>query len=259
MYCTNCNQILPDDSTFCNKCGHKVSESTLEISSGIETGTVTSIVSNNETSLNRKSKKKPIIISLVIIIIIAMSSASYWYYNDKQQKEEAAAKAAMIQKYQNDISEAVIKIVAYSYISEKITNLYSTVWSGAIKARYGIQVNGKKAYSFNEAIKYQREELEDKGILKKVRENTQSVDALMKSLNNPPEEFQKAYGILVEMYGNYTQFADQADSPTGSLIEFNKKTNELSAGISKYYNQFKILLPNLDESKINDYIGSQDI
>lgn len=257
MYCNNCNQKLPDDSTFCNKCGHKVSESILETSSSLETDSSLEIINNATKSElpRKKSKKKPVIITLVLVILLGLGGGSYWYYNDQQQKKETAA----IQKYQNDISEAVLKIVAYSYISEEVTNLYSKVWSDAIDADYGITVNGKTAYNFNDAIQYQREELEDKGILNNLKENTQSLDVLMKSLNNPPEEFQKAYSSLVELYGYYTQYADQADSPTGSLIEFNKKTNELSAEISKDYNQFKILLPNLDESKINEYIGTQDI
>ncbi|GAB6990113.1 hypothetical protein JCM16418A_21630 [Paenibacillus pini] len=49
-----------------------------------------------------------------------------------------------------------------------------------------------------------------------MRDNTETVDKLMKSLNNPPAEFQKAYDTLVELYGYYTQYTDQADSPTGS-------------------------------------------
>jgi hypothetical protein len=78
-----------------------------------------------------------------------------------------------------NISEAALRIMAYSYISEQITNIYSTVWSNAIKSNYGITVNGKSAYDFNTALQYQREELDDKGILTSLKENTDIVDSLM--------------------------------------------------------------------------------
>lgn len=53
----------------------------------------------------------------------------------------------------------------------------------------------------------------------------------------------------MELYGLYTQYAELADSPKGSLLEFNKTRNNLSSEISKLFNQFNILLPNLNEKK----------
>ncbi|GAB6990112.1 zinc ribbon domain-containing protein [Paenibacillus pini] len=140
MYCINCNQNLPDDSTFCNKCGQKVPEISIEEITNSETSTSIEIEKKSfDLPVTKKSKKKPVLISLIIVILLGISGG-YWYYNDTQKKQEAAE----IQTYQNNISEAVLRIVAYSYISENITNLYSKVWSKAIKADYGIEVNGKK-------------------------------------------------------------------------------------------------------------------
>jgi len=80
----------------------------------------------------------------------------------------------------------------------------------------------------------------------------------MQRLNSPPEEYKKSYDVLIELYGYYTQYMEQAISPTGSLIEFNNKSNDLSSQISKLYNQFKILLPNLDETKITKTVEQFD-
>jgi hypothetical protein len=63
----------------------------------------------------------------------------------------------------------------------------------------------------------------------------------------------------LDLYGNYVKYADQATSPTGSLIEFNKFKNQISSKISEDYSQFKILLPDLDESKIKEYVKQQEI
>ncbi|GAA0835987.1 hypothetical protein GCM10008915_23440 [Bifidobacterium pullorum subsp. gallinarum] len=253
MHCDNCDQVLSNDSTFCNKCGHKVSNDSIEIT----TSELSAAVSNDTEQLPviKKSKKKPLIVSLVIILLLSVGGGSYWYYKDSEKKEHARLHS----EYQKNMSEAALRIIAFSSISEQITDLYSTVWSKAIDADFGVEVNGKMAYNFNDAIKLQIEHLEEKGVLSSLNENTESVDALMKKLSAPPTDFQNAYNVLVELYGNYTQYADQANSPSGSLIEFNKKTNNLSSEILKNYNQFKILLPELDETKIGDYIDTQDV
>ncbi len=147
----------------------------------------------------------------------------------------------------------MVKMLGFSLISEKVCDLYSDVWRRAIEDDE-ITVNGKTASNFNDAIVYQREAIEDKDVLSQLSDNTADVDKLMKELNNPPVKYQKAYEILIELYGLYTQYADLADFPKGSLVEFNKNTNELSAEISKLFNQFKVLLPNLDEDKVDEYL-----
>lgn len=253
IYCNKCSTKLDDGSLFCNKCGHKVnyeSESTLQVAS-------TLLVSDTEKNSQKgKTKKKSVaVIIIVVAILLVGTGGGYWYYID-QQKKEAIKQEALIEEYKSNLASAVLRMMAFSLISENVCNLYSTVWKLSIESRSSITVNGKRAYDFNEAILYQREELQDKNILSAIKENTDEVDTLMRKLNNPPIEYQKSYDYLVELYGLYTQYAEQANAPTGSLLEFNKKTNELSSQISKLYKQFKILLPSLDETKMNDYTDS---
>ncbi|QUL57356.1 zinc ribbon domain-containing protein [Paenibacillus tritici] len=257
--CPNCGQELPEESMFCNKCGSKIHlESTISEDFNNEVAATSTTLSDMVVMDKPKKSKKKIFIPMIVLILILGSGGGYWYYTDQQKKEEARIEAAET-KYQEDLSTAVLKMMGFSLISEEVCSTYSDVWNRAIEADYGIEVNGKRAYDFNEAIVYQKEAFEQHDILDAIKKNTDEVDKLMQGLNSPPVKYQKAYDFLVELYGLYTQYTDQADSPTGSLLEFNKKTNELSSEISKAYNQFKILLPNLDENKIKDYTDSVTI
>lgn len=252
IYCSNCNEELVSESLFCNKCGAKViNEKNLNDSDDSDVYAEKSLIEIPKETKKKSKMKKIFIFALVGILILASAGSGYWYYTDKQSK----AALAQALEYRENLGNAVLRMMGFAIVSEQVCDLYSDVWNRSIKSSYGITVNGKKAYDFNEALRYEREALSDKNILKGISDNTKEVDTLMQKLNTPPIEYQKAYDFLIELYGSYTQLTDQANSPSGSLVEFNKKINQLSSDFSKTYNQFKVLLPSLDESKINDFVS----
>lgn len=250
--CNNCGHELSDESVFCNKCGNKITE----VANDMVDEVAVTIQENTSIQVgNKKRSKKYILVSLLaFIILVAAGGGEYWYIADQQKKEEA-----LINQYKEDLASSVMRMMSFSIISEEICNQYAKVWDEAIEADYGISVNGKYASDFNEAIVYQREAFKEKDILNDIKDNTAEVDTLMQGLNNPPTEYQNSYDKLVELYGLYTQYAELADYPKGSLLEFNKTRNNLSSEISKLFNQFKILLPNLNEEKVLDYTESVDL
>lgn len=251
--CEQCGTKLSEGSLFCNKCGSKIISNEVELVNMHEEIAVS--IQTDDSMVPKVKKKKTLLISLLtLIVLIAFGGGGYWYITDQQKKEEAS-----INQYKEDLAFAVMRMMGYSIISEQICNQYAKVWDEAIDADYGIEVNGKYASDFNEAIVYQREAFEEKDVLKNIKDNTAEVDKLMRRLNDPPAEYQNSYDKLIELYGLYTQYAELADYPKGSLLEFNKTRNNLSSEISKLFNQFKILLPNLKEEKVLDYTESVDL
>lgn len=233
--CPNCGNQLEEESRFCNKCGTNLLDG--------------NVPANKKP---RKSKLKKSMLILTTLILIVGLTGGFLIYKDHQHK-------VALNNYKENLDKAATQIVAYSLASEKVCDLYSDVWKRAIDADYWIEVDGKKAYDFNEAIQYQREALESKNVLSEIEKGTKSVDDLMSKLKNPPTEFQASYEKLVELYGLYTQYADQADSPSGSLIEFNKKTDELSSEIGKEYNQLKTIIPEIKDSSFKNYFTQFNI
>ncbi|OPH54987.1 hypothetical protein BC351_30160 [Paenibacillus ferrarius] len=258
MFCNSCGKEVINESKFCNFCGNKLIED--DVLGSDENNEVEIVLQTKELNqekleiTTKKSKKKKLMIVILIsLLVIFGAGGGYWYYYNYQlqQKElKAQQQQKQLQEYKHSLGTATLNIVGYTVIAAQICDAYSKVWKESIDSRYGITtVNGKKAYDFNEALKYKREEL--KSSITKLDEKKEETDRLMQSLNNPPAEYQKAYDVLVQLYTLFTDFVSQADSPTGSLLTFNQKVNQLSSDIGKKVNEFKILLPSFDINQLS--------
>ncbi|MBP1904443.1 hypothetical protein J2Z32_001060 [Paenibacillus turicensis] len=251
IICKNCGNEVDEKSLFCDQCGLKLDteDEDNELLNNQSEETAVSVEVNDNFRV-KKSKKTILFSLLSIVVLIGAIGGGYWYFSDKQEKA--------INKYREDLAVAVTQMMSFSLISEEICNQYSDVWNRAIKEDW-IIVNNKSALNFNEAISYKREEFEEKNIIALIKKNTEETDKLMQGLNKPSPEYQNAYDKLVELYGLYTQYADLADFPKGSLLEFNKTRNQLSSEIGKLYKQFKILVPNISDKRISELTNTIDI
>lgn len=115
MFCLKCGELIPDDCTFCPKCGEKVSRN---VCSGAETPTqvlshddsstvVVGIVSPNvsETqSPNKKKKSKVLIGAISAIIIIAIVIFSV------QAVGKANLKKQLLRDWQRTDSELLLEL-----------------------------------------------------------------------------------------------------------------------------------------------------
>lgn len=65
----------------------------------------------------------------------------------------------------------------------------------------------------------------------------------MQAVNNPPSDLKKAYETAFELYGTYSEMVKLANFPSGTLLEFNRKIDDLTANIDKQKSQFNVLIP----------------
>ena len=251
MLCSQCGKTVIEESKFCNHCGVRIreednKETQLVVNNNTEIDLIDTTLQVKSKEVNKTGKRRIAIAIIAGIVLLGGSGGGYLYYLDRQQKEAEAA-TAKLNEYKENLGVAAVNIIGYSLIAGIICEQYSTVWKDSIDARYGITVNGKKAYDFNEAISYKREELSK--TIKTLHEKKDETDKIMKLLNNPPAEYQKAYDALVQAYIVFTDYVSQADSPTGSLLTFNQKKNQLSSDIMKKFNEFKVLIPNMEDKQ----------
>ena len=76
--------------------------------------------------------------------------------------------------------------------------------------------------------------------INEIKENQESVNSLMKSLTNPPEEYTDAYLSVKELYDVYLDLTNCAISPTGSLTTFTSTFNEADTNFANAYDSIKM-------------------
>ena len=65
----------------------------------------------------------------------------------------------------------------------------------------------------------------------------------MRKLKNCPNQYQEAYNALLELHGIYSQLHSLASSPTGSLLSFNNRVNDLESEFTRIEGKLKIYMP----------------
>lgn len=175
-----------------------------------------------ENSIKPK-KKKVFLFLLVFTLLIAGGSIFGWYKYEKNQKEQ----------YAKNLAKTSADMQLEFLLSSILVAGYSDVWDNAIDS----------GMDFNVQLATYKENLSKKGSLD-ARENGQNkIRDKMKLLQNPPKEYKDSYIVLKKMYGIYSKMVDQSLSPTGSLIEFNKNTNELYSQFEQQKEELQITLP----------------
>ncbi|MCE4051866.1 hypothetical protein [Bacillus sp. Au-Bac7] len=176
-----------------------------------------------------KRKKKMIFIGILALVLIAAGIFGWIKYQEKKKQDYAKLQA-----------ETIVDMRVSFLMATLIVGSYSDVWDNAID-------NGN---DFNVAISEFKSSIEDNA-LKDRKDEQESIKENMKLLQNPPENYTESYNVLKEMYGTYARIMEQAESPSGSLIEFNKNVNELYSDFEEKVEQLDITLPS-DVKKIKE-------
>jgi hypothetical protein len=203
----------------------------------------------------KKVSATTIIIVLLSLIIVCGVGGGFWYYQDQQnikkQAElqaiaEAKAAAQAIKDYHDSIDDVSRQIYNFAAESQNVLAKYSEVWHDAIfdkKVTINGQARYNSAYDFNDAITFKKEELSADIVV--IQANVETAKKSLKDLKNPPEGYSEAYNAVMELFDAANEMATQTQSPSGSLIEFNKNINALIADVKTYYDKFNLVLPEL--------------
>lgn len=190
-----------------------------------------------EQSTTRIEHKKPkrlmvVFLSIICLMVIAGGIIGWLKYQEKQKE-----------KYAKSLAETSVDMYMEFLLSSLIVSSYSDVWSKAIDNGADFSI---KVANFQDSIS-------EKGLISDRKNGREKIRNKMKLLQNPPTDYRESYNILKKMYATYTQMVDQSISPTGSLIEFNRKTDDLSSQFEQQKEEFTITLP-ADVKKIKSNI-----
>lgn len=151
---------------------------------------------------------------------------------------------AQVQLCQTEIREAYHLLFSDTVLLISVEDvLVGAVCAATTDAWYGAISNG---YDFSKAIDRLHELMEEKDLLAPIMKQKKRIDRMMPALKNPPEGYDKAYDMLVDMYGDYVDLYDLAISPQGSLVTFSQTVQQLMKDFRKKYEQLLVLIPQLE-------------
>ena len=75
-----------------------------------------------------------------------------------------------------------------------------------------------------------------------IEDNQDTVNALMKKLKNPPDEYKDAYDAVSDLYDAYISFTNCATDPSGSLQTYSSTVNDADTNTLNAYKALELYL-----------------
>ena len=245
--CPECGEGISDDVQVCPKCGHisKGSEEKTDLTVGAET--TESVLATTPAPKQRK-KIIPIIIAAIVVIAVAITVPVAVSANKHKAENDAR------NSYIDSLSSLRTTALSGAANAESLCNLTHDVWYNTIyKTRdsttdaYTISPSTKGFYSdFNTAIQNLYADQNTINEIAAIKSNQSAVDTIMKSLQNPTDEFKTCYGTADALYTAYEGLTGLAISPSGSLSTFTGNINQYDSDFMTYYNKLNLQIPDKD-------------
>jgi ABC-type Na+ efflux pump permease subunit len=244
--CPNCGKKISDKAEQCPQCGYKFAKNNktgicaecgAEIGCGnTECQNCGCPVSKIITVEHKKSKAKSIVIVSLILAVIVGIGCIFVSQIRKAQYEEylSLATATMLQS---------------SIKTEKAGNLINSVWYNTIYEKDDSETDkytktniGNFNEDFNTSLSVLFDDENFKSSISEILNDQLKVTELMKTLKNPPNNYNDAYLGIKALYDSYVKFTNLAINPTGSYNSYSEEFSNLDKEILNNYNAIKIYI-----------------
>lgn len=221
LLCSECGMELAPDATVCQNCGCPVEHTDTE-DNAIQKVELTGVKV-------AKNTRKKIIIGVVLLLIIALGVTGIFAVqrNDYQEQFNTIV---------NDISKEAVK-------AEAAASKIQLVWHDCIYTEYNLDsfmYIVDSGGDFNVALNSLFADETFSNDIKHIQSRQESINLSMKDLTNPPKSFEEAYDALQDYYKAYTELANMATSPSGSLQTYTDNYNRIDSELLSYYNKVKM-------------------
>ncbi|PGC50250.1 hypothetical protein COM24_20525 [Bacillus toyonensis] len=181
--------------------------------------------------------RKTIIGLVVLALILTIVSINVVKLNaDKKEAAALEVQKKNDEKYFSATYHFYESTTAYEFISSSQLSTYSIAWKNAIQKQedFSLAVNTEITKS-NDTIQSLT------GIYEKLGKDLKVVSEAAKE---QPEKYKETYEEYKKLYGIITVIHKQVQSPSGSLLEFNKNTNNLQQEYKKIRGNIEITIPD---------------
>lgn len=165
------------------------------------------------------------------------------------QKKKAADEAQKAKKeYAANLNTITYTMLDASGIAEDCGNLIKSVWSNSIYEESDEETDeytkedGYFVSDFNEALGNLFADSAFSNKVKSVSEKQDTVNSLLKKLNNPPQEYKEAYDKMKEFYDAYITLSNLATNPSGNLQTYSNSFSEADTKVLNCYKAMQVYL-----------------
>lgn len=216
------------------------------------------------TPTNHNHKKKLVVIGIAILVLIVAALIAYQYTQNNKELQ-------LKEQYSSDLNDLVYDIISISADAESMINIYIKMWEGVVSSPLDINMissifkipsdeligflkENNLQYKFsdgqvvakgdiNHAIYVTNVYFENANKIKMLENGKSDASIKIRELNNPPNEYEKAYEVAFQIYNLYDQHISLAIEPDGSILSFSEKTSQLSSDIVKASKEFQARMP----------------
>lgn len=227
--CPECGKEISDTSKKCINCGYKF----------------------------KKVKKSSIITIILIIMIIAIiiSTTIILIHKNKIKEQKDAENS-----YKELLLKTTVEMNLYKLLADYHCAYISSVWHNAIFEDDDVKTNKYtktstsyygKFVDFSTAINNYT--TQNKESLDKLNNKKGEISKNVQRLKDiPNSEFKEPHEKLLKMYSNYSILVDLARFPTGTYKDYNTKYHEYSENFDSNFEEFKVLLPEVENVKVEE-------
>lgn len=250
IQCPECGKEVSDKVKACPHCGYPMEE-TSQQSNTPQPVEVTAI----NLSSKDPGKTKKIVIGIVAAICVALIVVIGVFVNKAHTERQAALDALNARNAYIDNLVSIREVMIMGAMdAEEICILTHDVWYNTIYEEYSFDTapytrdeNGSYHDDFNDSISALYADEEIKSTVSDIKSNRDSVDELMKQLQNPTDEFSACYATLDSMYDAYCGLTNLATSPTGSLSSYTESYRSFDGDFAMYFEKLATQIPEKQE------------
>ena len=204
----------------------------------------------------RKFKTKYLVIILIAAVVLiagvvaAVLGVQYVQEQNRLKLEEESRQYAeeVRKQYADNLNRTVNTMLLGASQSEDAGNLIKQVWYNSIYEEEDettdpyTKPDGYFLEDFNDALNNLFSDYDFNITLDTIERNQAEVDALMKQMSDPPEEYEEAYEDLKELYDAYLELTNMVINPVGSLKTFSEDFNDADTETAKCLSRMQMYL-----------------
>lgn len=239
IICEDCGSKIPHGADTCPECGCPVS---LEKENSDESTPQKVEITSVNLPTVKKSTKKYIIIAMIFILLIGIAVVAGSIIKSKQAEKISA-------DYLENLEYTTTLMLTGASEAESAGNLIKSVWYNTIYEKRDSETDKytlRNSYSFyddfNDSLAALFSDSDYRSKISSIQSNQEDVAYLMKSLQNPPEEYEEAYETIKEFYNAYLNLTGLVIDPSGSLQTFSNNFNNADTETVNCYKAMKLYI-----------------